>query len=103
AHVDLALEAEQGGGGGRSDAVLPRPRLGDDARLAHPLAQERLTDAVVDFVGPGVVEVLALEIDAGAAGLLGETLREVELRRPTDIIAQVVVELLLELRVRAGG
>jgi len=33
AHVDGAGEAEARGGGGRGDAVLAGPGLGDDARL----------------------------------------------------------------------
>ena len=90
AHVDLALQAEEGGGGGRGDAVLAGPGLGDDARLAHALRQQGLADAVVDLVGAGVVQVLALEEDAGAAGLLRQPLGEVQRRRPADVMVQVI-------------
>src|SRR5262249_654303 len=43
-----------------------------------------------------------LQEDAGAAGLPGEALGEVERRRPADVLPQVVFELFLELRVVAG-
>ena len=48
--------------------VLSGAGLGDDPPLAHPLGQQRLPEGVVDLVGPGVVEVLALEIDRVAGG-----------------------------------
>ena len=72
AHVDGALEAEQRRGGRGGDAVLAGAGLGDDARLADALGEQRLAEHVVDLVRAGVVEVLALEDDAGAAGVLGE-------------------------------
>ncbi|GAA3067995.1 hypothetical protein GCM10020000_60450 [Streptomyces olivoverticillatus] len=72
AHVDGAFEAEEGAGGGGGDAVLARAGLGDDAGLAHALGEQRLAQHVVDLVGAGVVEVLALEEDAGAARVFGE-------------------------------
>ena len=44
AHVDDALEVEQRAGDGGRDAVLAGAGLGDHARLAHPLGEERLAD-----------------------------------------------------------
>ena len=72
AHVDAALEPEQRRGGGRGDAVLAGAGLGDDPGLAHPLGEQGLGEHVVDLVRAGVVEVLALEDDPGAAAVLGE-------------------------------
>ena len=74
AHVDDAVEAEEGADGGSGDAVLARARLGDDALLAHPLHEQRLAERVVDLVGAGVAQVLALEEDA-AAEALGQAAR----------------------------
>ncbi len=55
AHVDDALNAEQGGGGGGGDAVLAGAGFGDDARLAHlALHEQSLAERVVDLVGAGV-------------------------------------------------
>ena len=68
AHVDRALEAEQGGRRGGRDAVLAGAGLGDHPALAHAAGQQRLAEHVVDLVRAGVVEVLALEQDPGATG-----------------------------------
>jgi len=47
--------------------VLAGAGLGDDAALAHACGQKPLAHGVIDFMRPGVVEILALEEDAGAA------------------------------------
>jgi hypothetical protein len=101
AHVDLTFEAEEGRGRRGGDAVLPGAGLGDDAWLAHAFRQKRLADAVVDLVGAGVVEVLALQQDAGAAGLGGEALSEVQRRRPRDVLGEAALELTAEAVVSA--
>ena len=66
AHVDDAVEAEEGADGGGGDAVLARAGLCDDALLAHAAGEEALAEGVVDLVGPGVEEVFALEVDSRA-------------------------------------
>ena len=72
AHVDRALQAEQGGGGGGGHAMLAGPGLGDQAFLAHACGQQGLAQHIVDLVAAGVVQVLALEQDPRAAGQPGE-------------------------------
>ena len=67
AHVDDAGQAEARGDGGGGDAVLAGAGLGDDARLAHAPGEQDLAEAVVDLVAAGVVELVALEVDLGAA------------------------------------
>ena len=88
AHVDDALEAEVGADRRRRDAVLAGAGLGDDARLAEALRQQPLPDGVVDLVGAGVGQVLALEVDLGAAELSRQVLGEVQRRRPAGEVAQ---------------
>src|SRR5262249_50086174 len=68
-------------------------------RLPHPPAEEGLADAVVDLVRPGVVEVLALEVDARPAELARQVLGEPEPRRPADVVAEEPLELGDERRV----
>ena len=66
AHVDDAREAEQGAGRGGGDAVLAGAGLGDDPGLAQAPGEQRLAEGVVDLVGAGVGEVLALEVEPDA-------------------------------------
>ena len=63
AHVDDARQAEQRAGRRGRDAVLAGAGLGDDPGLAEPAGQERLAERVVDLVGAGVGEVLALQVE----------------------------------------
>jgi hypothetical protein len=79
--------------------MLPRPRLRDDARLAHAPRQQNLADAVVDLVRACVVQLVALEIDFRAAKMLRQALGEIERARPADIMLQQPVKFLLERRV----
>jgi ribosomal protein L32 len=64
AHVDGALEAEQRRRGGRRHAVLPAP-VSAITRACPSTGEQRLAEHIVDLVGAGVVEVLALEQDRG--------------------------------------
>ena len=50
----------------------------------------------------GVVQILALEIDFGAAQLAGQVLREIQRRRPPHIMLQIKPELFLEFRIVSG-
>jgi len=51
--------------------MLARAGLGDDARLLHTRGEQRLAEHVVDLVGAGVTEILALEPDPCAAAVSG--------------------------------
>ena len=96
AHEDDAFEAEARAGGRGRDAMLARAGFGDDALLAHAAGEQDLPDHVVDLVGAGVVELLALEVDLGAAEVFGQPLGEIERARAPDIVLEQVVELGLE-------
>ena len=103
AHVDRALEAEERGRGGGRHAVLAGAGLGDHARLAEALGEQRLAEHVVDLVRAGVVEVLALEEDPRTAGVLGEPRDLGDRRRATGVRVQQPRELGLERGVGLRG
>ena len=72
--------------------MLSGAGFGDDAMLAHALDQQRLAEAVVDFVRAGVQQVFALEINLRAAEFFGQALREKQSRGTAGISAQQFVE-----------
>ena len=54
--------------------MLAGASLGDDAAFAHAFGEQDLANAVVDFVRPGVEQILALKINLRAAQVARETL-----------------------------
>ena len=103
AHVDLAVEAEERCDRGRGDAVHSGAGLGYQAALAHAAGEEGLSDGVVHLVGACVVQVLALEVDARAAEVVGEALGTGERTLPADVVAKYVRKLLCERGICLGG
>ena len=101
-HEDLAGHAEQRARGRGRHTMLTGTGLGDDVLLAHPLGQQRLTHHIVDLVGAGVVQLVALEVQLGAAEMLRQPLREIERARSADIVGVKVLDILLELRIGLG-
>ena len=73
----------------------------DDPLLAHAEREQRLPEGVVDLVGAGVGQVLALEEDA-AADLGGEAGGLVEGGLAADEVAELLAESGLELGIVAG-
>src|SRR3989440_8293322 len=98
-HVADASQAEAGADRGPRHAVLTGPGLGDDPPLAHAPGEQHLPQRVVDLVGPGVAEVLALEPDLSALGRLGQALRVIERRGPSGEGAGKAFQLGAELPV----
>ena len=94
-HIDHAGHAHQRAGGSSGHAVLSGSSLGDDACFSKGSREEDLSDGVVDFVRPGVVEVFALEIDAGTISL-AEASRMVEGTGASDVVAQEGLKFALE-------
>ncbi len=102
AHIDDAGQVEERAGGRRRHPVLAGAGLGDDPALAHPPRQQDLAQHVVDLVRAGMVELVALQIELGAAEMPGQPLGEIERARPPDIMFEVIVELGLKARVVLG-
>ena len=102
AHVDDAGQVEQRAGGRGGDAVLAGAGLGDDAALAHAARQQDLAEHVVDLVRAGMVQLVAFEIELGAAEMPGQPLGEIERARPPDIMVEVIGQLGVEVRVVPG-
>src|SRR5262245_47598980 len=96
AHVDDARKAEARRDRRHRDAMLSGAGLGDDPRLAHAAGDLDLAEAVVDLVRPGVVQLVALEVDLGAAELAGKTLGEIERARAAGVMGEKIVKLGLE-------
>src|SRR4051812_41042577 len=67
AHVDRAIKSEQSADCGGGNAVLACPRFRDDTFLSHASREQRLADAVIYFMGAGVEQVFALNVDLRAA------------------------------------
>ncbi len=101
-HVDDAVEAEAGTGGGGGDAVLAGAGLGNDPLLAHPHRQQALPERVVDLVGAGVAQILPLEPDLGPAGVCREPLGEKEGEGTADEGGEELIKLGLEGRIGPG-
>ncbi len=83
--------------------MLARAGFGDDALLAHAHGHQDLAEAVVDLVGAGVVELVALEVNARAAEMGGQPLGEVQRAGPAGVMRVEVIELRGEGRVGAAG
>ena len=78
AHVDHAFQSEFRTDRRGRHPMLPRTRLGDDARLAHAARKNDLAQHVVDLVRARVVQLVALEIDFRAAKALRHPFGEVK-------------------------
>ncbi len=70
--------------------------LGNDARLAHLLCQQNLSDGVVDFVGTSVIQVLTLQVQLTAI-LLAHSLGKVQRTWSAHIVLQQGMILCFEL------
>ena len=99
AHIDRAGQVEPRADRRRRNPVLPCPGFGDDPRLAHAAGEQDLSEAVVDLVRAGVVQLVALEVDFRAAQMRRQPLGEIERARPPGIVLVEPAQLLLECRV----
>src|SRR5690606_17599160 len=76
-HVHDTFQAIARSHGGRRDAMLAGARFRNNARLTQAAGQKNLTNAVIDLMRAGMVQVFALEPDLRAAQLLRPALRVV--------------------------
>ena len=79
--------------------MLAGSGFGDQARFAHLLRQQRLPEHVVDLVGPGVVEVLSLEVDLRAAKVGGHALGQIQQAGTAGVFVEKPGQLRVEFRV----
>ena len=77
--------------------------FGNDPLLSHAPGEQDLAEGVVDLVGAGVEQVLALEVDFGAAEFLGEAFSKIERGGPTDEFLEQGGEFVPEGWILAGG
>ena len=94
-HVYGAFHVHQGADGGSGHSVLSGSGFGYDAFFAHAPRQKYLAYGVVYLVCAGVVEVFPFEIKAYAV-FFGKFFREIQRRRPADVVLQQQVEFLPE-------
>ena len=94
-HIDTTWHIHQRTDRGSSHTMLTCTCLGHNACLAHALGYQDLPDGIVDLVGTGMVEVLALQIELAAISL-AHTLGKIKWRRTTHIVAQQLPILILE-------
>ncbi len=76
--------------------MLSGSGFGNDAALARAACQQDLPDAVVDFVGAGVVQVFTLEVNP-ATVLLGQAVCRVEWGRASHVVAKQLLVFTLEV------
>ncbi len=81
--------------------MLAGAGLGQDARLAHALGEQRLAQGVVQFVGPGVQEILAFEPQVQAP-LRAQALRVKKRRGPSTKVPQEAPEAFPKLGLGTG-
>ena len=98
-HVHFAFQTEQSGSGCGCNAVLTGAGLRDNTGLAHLLGEQALCQRVVDFVGTGMIEILALEINLCAAQILGHLVCIVQQGRTADIVFEQLIQLRMECRI----
>ena len=98
AHVDAALQAEQGAGEGRGHAVLAGAGFGDNFRFAHPFRQQSLAEHLVSFMRAAVQQVFTFQIQR-RAGAFSEVAAFGQRRRTTGVVFQQVGKFGLECRI----
>ena len=95
-HVNGTVKSEPGAHRGGGHPVLPGTSFCDNALLTQPPCHERLTDCVIDLVGPGVKEILPFEVHLCPAHHLTPPSSVVKRSGPPAVIRQEGLEFTLK-------
>jgi len=102
AHVHRAVQAQPRAGRGSGHTVLPCARFRDDLCFAHAPGEDCLRQGIVDLVGPGVGEVLALQEQSLQPQCRGEPGRGSQWGGPSHKVPQFTFQLGEERWIRQG-
>ena len=81
--------------------MLARAGFGDDSPFAKPYGEQRLADAIVDLVRPGVIQIFALQIDLRTAQLRRPALGVIDRAGSPDVVLELTLELRQEVAILA--
>ena len=82
--------------------MLSGAGLSDQPGLAQPLGEKALAEDVVDLVGSGVGQILALEVDPNVeAEGFAQTISPIDGRRPAGVVRAQLAQLGPEGRIAA--
>ena len=98
-HKNFTLHVQKSGNRRRCHPVLSGTGLGDHTGLSHLFGQKDLTEAVIDLVGTGVIQILSFQINFRSTQIGSHFLCFVEQRRPACIIFHQVVQFRHKLRI----
>ena len=79
--------------------MLAGSGFGDQTGFSHFFRQQRLAEHIVDLMGAGVIQILPLQIDPGAAQILGHAFGVIQPGGTARVFAQQFVQFLIEFRI----
>ena len=85
-----------------ANTVLTGAGFSYNALFAQSFGKQSLSDAVIDFMCAGVIQLVALEIDFCAAKMFGHALGQIERAGSTDIMLEQTIQLGFEARISFG-
>ncbi len=99
AHVNNAIEAKASADRCCRHTVLTRTSLSNNPFFAHSQRQHGLSQGIIDFVSPCMIQVFALEINLSPTVALRQALGEIERAGATDKVTQMLLQLRLKIRI----
>ena len=100
-HEYFAAHSEQGCNRSCRHAMHAGAGFGYDPGFSHPPGQESLTDSVVYFMRPGMIQIFALQINACATTLICQFFGKIERIGTTNVLAQIICKFLFKFLVIA--